>query len=520
MAGCEHYQNYLAAWLDGEMSPQAQSTLDAHLAVCAGCRREFAELELLASDLEVIGERVVAADERVLDLVSPVMAAVSRGRENPRIVALDERRSAWRRVAPWVTAPLAAAATLLIIWASGYQLALQPVSTTPVAKHEPAKPASKAAPAPVSKPEPDTAAGMGAARGTEEMARVKSHLFDNVFLRDVAEGDTPESAFEDLAGLSMDELLNARRDAIVDPEARDSIAQWASLTLEKARALAGSAAPGSGAAVGAANALPPEEAQPILLAAVEANPEDPYLRYRLGSFYSKTPQTQAKASTVLQEAAALDSDNAMARYRLAASYFAQGDLENGLNTLNDAQALERADSYAADSAKYRADALQASGASSDVARALSALTAGNSEYGDLVELSNELLQYGQYYEQNGDPETAELIYSAVQQFGQQVAAGASHSTEQLAGLDIEQSAIEVLSTLVSFIQSPDNVETLTRETERLIEAFSAMGDFLNNLNELFSSSDNSIFDMAMDFILENGDLGLFDFLQGQTSTGH
>jgi len=515
VAGCEHYEKYLAAWLDGEMTPQAQSALDAHLAACAHCRREFAGLQSLASDLEVIGARLLPADEPELNLAAQVMAAVTRAQESPRVVSLDERRPMWRRVAPWLTAPLAAAATLLIIWASGYQLALKPV-TAPLAKNEPPKPAVKS-PGTSPAKRPSDAGGKRRAIDNPEMARVKSLVFDNVFLRDNPETGKPESVFEDLAELSMDELLDARRDAIMDPEARDSIAQWASLTMEKARALINGAEPGSDAAVGAASALPPEEAQPILLAAVEANPDDPYLRYRLGSFYSKNPQTQAKAAATLQEAVTLDEDNATARYRLAASYFAQGDLENGLQTLTEAQALDHADTYSTESAKYRADALEAIGASSDVAQALSALTAGNAEYGELLELSQELLQYGQYYEEKGDYDTAQMIYSAVQQFGQQVTSGATRSNEQLAGLDIEQSAIEMLSSLMTFIQTPENIEVLTQETERLIEAFSAVGDFLNGLNDLFSTADDSIFDMAMDFILENGDLGLLDFLQNQTA---
>jgi anti-sigma factor RsiW len=51
---CEDFKAMITAWVDGELPPERQETLQAHLAACEACRRELAEVRALKEELSMI----------------------------------------------------------------------------------------------------------------------------------------------------------------------------------------------------------------------------------------------------------------------------------------------------------------------------------------------------------------------------------------------------------------------------------------------------------------------------------
>ncbi|MCZ6817641.1 MAG: zf-HC2 domain-containing protein [Planctomycetota bacterium] len=61
---CERVMDHLDDWLDEALDARLRSAVDAHLAGCESCRREFARHRALADDLAVLGriaDRIVDA---------------------------------------------------------------------------------------------------------------------------------------------------------------------------------------------------------------------------------------------------------------------------------------------------------------------------------------------------------------------------------------------------------------------------------------------------------------------------
>jgi hypothetical protein len=491
-------------WFEGAATSAGESQLRAHIKSCPACRAEFQALDLLRQDLETIGDTL--SNREPLPSIAPaVMAAISKAK--PAKIRPVAPRPFLRRLIPWLVLPVAAAAVVLVFVASSYRNpAVHKSLVAKTARQAPNGKDASSVPAAVKRDVKDPAVA-------EQVEQVKNLALDSLILTDNKKPAT--ESVEAVSNLSLNDVLGARRDALSDPDARAALAQWASLTVEQARKLISGAADTAGE-LGAALMLPPDEAQPILTAAVQEN-DDPYLKYRLATSYSKTPETAPKAAAQYAQLAVSDSGNALAKYQYAASCFAQGDATNGLDALSDAQQIDGLNAYTSTAAKYREQALIAAGASPEVARAIAAFVAGNEEYGQLVDLGNQLLEYGKYYEQNGDSETAQQIYEAVRMFGTQVNDNATYASEQLAGLDVERAAVEMLSNLVSFIGVPENLQMIANETGRLLESFANVGQFITTVNDFFSQDQNSaLMRLAVDYLFQNGDLGLLDYVHSQS----
>jgi tetratricopeptide (TPR) repeat protein len=328
-------------------------------------------------------------------------------------------------------------------------------------------------------------------------------------------GSTGETEGAAQASLKVYDILAARKDAVTSPAARLQFARWAELSAEKARQILADQDAPMDAKVAASESLPPDEAMKVLLAAVAADPDNPYLHHQLGNLYSADPKTASKAAAEFAAQAQLDPDNALAYYQLAASLFAQGDADGAVDALQSAQNLSGANAYTMDAASYQQDALEQSGVASEVAQLLVALTAGTSQYGDLTGLGNQLMEYGKYYEQNGQTELASQIYNSVRLFGEQLANDSTFANELLAGLDIQREAVTVLSGLVDFVQQPANADMLARSSEHLVGALNAVGGLFTSLNEFFQQElGNDMVNAFVNYVMQNGDLDVLDYLSG------
>ncbi len=505
---CETYREDLIALLSEELEGEARAALQAHLEGCPGCRDEYRALAVLAEDLEAIGQARTAGLPEV-DLVDAVLSAVRHEAsrppaDTPRVVPFERpaRRADRRRLSWSYAAAGMAAAAVLVLYIAGYRItrpAEQPQPTTQVER-----PAS-------THTSPD--------QGTQQ-ARIQETQTALTALQELipppARGDAePTETMDAVAALTIDDVLTARREALTDPESREQIAQWASLTADKARAIINDAQASDEAKAAAAEALPPDERTSALAAAANSAPANSYLRYRLATAYAKStdPERRRQAVAELDTAVSLDPQNALFQYELAAQLFQNGDMAGALAALDAARQLEGASAYSSDAALNQQQALMASGLPEDMAGILAAFTAGSRQYAELVALGEQLLQYGQEQEALGQVDIAQQIYEAVNQFGSQVTDNATYSGEALAGLDIQNSAIEILSGLVSFLQQPQNLAFITESTTQLAQALTSVGEFFQNLDGLFQQPmDSDLITWLTDSLLQNGDLGIFEDL--------
>lgn len=142
---------------------------------------------------------------------------------------------------------------------------------------------------------------------------------------------------------------------------------------------------------------------------------------------------------------------------------------------------------------------------------LSAVLAGSDQYNMLCDLARDLVQSGQAYEAQGDPDVARRIYEATQRLGEQVTGNARLSEESLAGIDIQRMAMEGLETLYANSGLASEMERLTSSALALVSQINSLGGMLESLDRLFlGGGDNSFWSQLSAQILEFGDLAFFE----------
>ncbi|GMV93022.1 MAG: hypothetical protein AMXMBFR82_28000 [Candidatus Hydrogenedentota bacterium] len=511
----ERIQDELIALLEGELSPEDTMRVEARIASSEAYRRELSWLRAAHADLDAMG-RAFASQSPQVDLVQTVMSTISEA-GRPKLVSIDAERARRReRGRTWLGV---AAAAAVILGAVGYLIyaAMPPAPVDgPGSKEQLAGPGSDTpvvpgAPDYESLEESDTEL----ARQRKEFLEKRQKLNDDVELA-LSGGTIEETERPVLDAPSMDEILTARRDASDDRRGISRLVQWASLKREQALELAQDPDSSPQVIVGAAESLTAQEAAQVLLTVVGQNPEDPYARLELAQAYDEAeePGTEAEAMGQLPTLYTLDPDNALPYYLEAKLRLEQNDLAGALEALRIAQSLPKASAYSLESALARAEALIASGLPADEAKLVSALTAGMDQYNFLCDLGKNLLEYGQDYMAVGDYDTAEDIFEAVQRLGQQAEEGASFSQEQLAGLDMQAAAIDVLEELYTAIESTEGIDQLATQTRDLVASIDQLSGFFDALDQLFFSEESSdFFNMISGWILESGDLALFDYLE-------
>ena len=313
--------------------------------------------------------------------------------------------------------------------------------------------------------------------------------------------------------LSLQDMIRARREAVLkDADALSRLAQWASLTPEEARALLEDSGLTPEAILGAIQFLPPDEAASILLAALEQNPDDPYLRYAL----AKTGMLSGdKALENLNAWENNDPGNSLPLFMEARLRFAKGDFENALNALANGVAYDGASSYVLESTRQHAEALIASGMTPDMARYLAVSSAGNNEYQQLNQLGRELLAYGDLYKDQGNYTGAEHVYSSVLSLGTQIAQSALYASEQRIGMDTQMAALDALSMLYETIMAPESLALIEAAFEGLLQGLNELTTFLTAYNHLLDAGhtgDGNLLSLVTELVLNGGDLNIFSDL--------
>lgn len=464
---------------------------------------------MLQADLAALGEQAEAAAPAI-DLVESVMAAVTAESRKSNVVPLRSAAPARRRPA---TAParsfyapfwlgFAAAACLIV----GFWFAIQsvlPSTQGNASRRQLTRETSNS----LNHRNGRNENGRG---GEEGLTRVSPHRITSSIgtLDDMDDQPAPETeAANPYATLTLEQILLARRNAIEDTGAdRALLAQLASLSPEEARALLEQAGISTEAVLGAAMFLPPAEATNLLLAQLGLTPNDPYLRYALAKNLSAQGASAEQQRSQLAEWQKLDPENGLPCYMEGQLELREGNLEAALAAFTKAEGLGSSYPYSADTARYRQQALMAAGMGTQEAQLLAAATAGSQEYLHIREVAADLLTYGDAYAASGDYETAEQIYSAVQQYGEDVASGATYVNEELAGLQTQDDALTQLQALYEVFSSPETMEALTQSFSLLALAFQDLQDYIESYNNIFNSGDMSLINSLTGLVLDQGDL--------------
>ncbi len=512
---CKECRRELDAWLEGQAErPSRHATM--HVRTCEHCCREYEGLLGLAEALERLGDSWLVRAGSV-DLRDTVMERIARGERArpgpPRPAPVKRPRQRY-----WQWALPAAAAILAIgIW--GLTLTLEQAEDTPAG-----------APVTAHDPEPDTDdyAEVEIARNDEPAAGplVTDHMRQMQTLRDRLEDVHPQPDPKDDAPkteapgqLTVEEVLELRRRAIADEDAREQLQLWASLSPDEARALAARADISVAALVGAARDLTGEEQERLLLAAAEQYPEDPSLRLSLAKHYAERmdeePRDAFEQGVIqLAELRELDPGNALSYYMEAKLLMEQGDVEGALSSLEIARGLDHASAYSLESAIHREQALRESGLSPEVARTLTAMTAGSEEYRFLQDVGAELLRHGEDFVGAGNYQAAQQIFDAVLQFGGQIENGANFAREQLAGLDLQRSALGGLQDIYQLLDASRELTELNPQIIQLIEGFENIRDFFDAMDRMFHAGLDEDFMLEVaDYVMHAGDIGLFHYLK-------
>ncbi len=499
--GCETLAGDLLAYRDESLSASRREAVARHVEACTACRDELAWLESFQRHLERHGDAVAASLPHV-DLRAQVFAALkqepapaSRG----RILRFHPRTETVRFWMGFATA----ATVIAALWA--VSTLLPETSTTSQTAQTSAQPT------------PGSPLPSGASDSHLERFDAERLALGGLSSRPARTEEVFEPVAEPVidTAVTVSDVVQARREAQTLPEALQRLSEWARLSTEEARRLAADANATLAEEVTASEVLPLDEAIAVLEQAVRDHPDDLTARFALAKAYSERDGLQNEALQAWNSLAQLDPSNSTPYMEMAALLFEQGDVQGARAMLQHAGTLGRADVYTSTAARFRRDALVASGMPADTASLVSALTAGSSEYDYLYALGTTLLAQGDYYRAQGDLTTATSIYEAVFGFGQQIESSSTYSLTHLAGLDLQRSAAQELEPVYMSLENTQQVQALTQQAANLVASIDQIGGFFDAINSLFATDlDVVVWGLVADFILNEGDLAVFDFFKG------
>lgn len=311
------------------------------------------------------------------------------------------------------------------------------------------------------------------------------------------------------ASLSMEEVLKLRRDALSkQDEALVRLNELGTLTPEEARRLLEEGGISLSAYLGALRFLAPEEANNFLRAALKQYPDDPQLHYLLARNLALNPDTRGEALEHIAAMNGLAAGNSLGHYMEAQMRLESGDVNGALESLTRASFLENALTYGLDDARQHSAALREAGMDPGIADMVALAHAGRAQYAELMALGDSLLAQGESYEAAGDYETADTFYRSVQQLGAQIGEGALLSNEQLAGFDLQMSALDAMVRVAEIIATPEGLQVLEVAYGALAQSLSVFVGALSGVDNLFASSTPDNAAALARQALQTGDLAL------------
>ena len=519
----------MADGLEGRLSDAQKAELWDAQAASAEVRANYLWLQRAAHDLELIGEETVK-DAPEIDVVEAVLRAVDKAAASEKMTRLAAQEPRRPLFVFWGRAALAAAALAVV-----FGLVLELGGFKP---SDPAAPAVSQVPEhPAGSAERMATALPGEVSGSErlddaveQLAQAISEKLDTSS-KHVDRGDFLATTAPVLSSVTQNDVVALRQAAISEPGAWVRLKRMATLDAETAAEVLENPNLLPDAMVGVAASLPDEMARQWLVTAVgRMEQQKPYARLALATTYvaeahdAPAPDQPAPAlfdgmsendlRAFLLEMAALqeaDPENALLDALQAGALLRLGDTEGALAALANLQGKGIATAYGLEAARSRQLALAAAGMTEESARMLSAVLAGSDQYNMLCDLARDLVQSGQAYEAQGDPDVARRIYEATQRLGEQVTGNARLSEESLAGIDIQRMAMEGLETLYANSGLASEMERLTSSALALVSQINSLGGMLESLDRLFlGGGDNSFWSQLSAQILEFGDLAFFE----------
>ena len=498
---CEPYQDALERLVEASLDETGRVRLLDHAGSCDDCRGQVEWIESATVDLEAIGDRIVA-DIPEIDIVEAVLAEVSK-QPAPNVISFDSAPRARSYGLKWFGAAAAAAAVVAMVWFS--TLARDSVPPREVAQ----------APAPSIEDVPPAVAIEPVAPTGPEGSNEAQVIVEPVQLPVLTRVEPPglvEPNDEDLSALTRQAVLAGFIESLRNNDAIDRLMDWAQLEEEQAKAIAENEEASAEALIGAAPSLSEADAEAALLTAVARDPESPLPRFRLVRLFSVDPARSGDAHHQALELSQVDPENGLSPLLQITDFLNQDppDIGAALEAIERAKTFDTASAYGLEAALAREQALIESGTDPEVARLLSAFTAGRWEAEELASLSNDLLAFGQSYAEAGDLDTASAIFNSILELGQQVDEGANLTQEQLAGLDIQRAAIEALRGIGREADVYEAAAELTDSSQALVSYLEALTVELTDL----LTGPVSLEDLMRitGLILSSGDLDLLDYL--------
>lgn len=285
------------------------------------------------------------------------------------------------------------------------------------------------------------------------------------------------------------------------------IGVWATLTPQEARELLQKSGLSPEAILGAVQFLPPEEARIVLQAAIDTNPNDAYLRYAMVQTLRNIDTVSEKEiDTQLTAWSELDPLNAFPHFVGAEMYFQKGEMDKAINCITDASTDSNYNSYAMVTAKAYMEALLAKGVDPEIAKLLASASAGLREIQTIDEVAQTLMEYGKYYEDSGDYNTAILIYDALRNLGVKVDMSSVLIQERMAGLKHAQEAVNSMIQLMGYVDSFSDAQPLIDFTQTLSEMMTNYNLAIDNFYRLFDTNDPTVIMEILNMYLSSGNI--------------
>ena len=498
-AGC---REAFDRFVEGPLDEPEQRALAGHVAGCGDCRESMEWAFTIASDLESLGESIVA-DAPSIDVSAAVMAEVRRMKP----VVPFKRRN---RRPYWNWAAVAAAAGLIFAISLWTISAPAPPDVIRVSRGETPGIANPSPAGETSVPGELTEDSEAETTDVPPGPRIGSPP------NAVASTGLPKPS-----AYTRENILAAMRESFDLSQGRQRLAELARLSSEDAAELLADRRTAPSAVMGASLGIDGPEVSKALYDVVGHRPEDPFARYRLARSYALNPDTQTLADDQIDAMQALDPENAMAYYLRAQQFLSTTppDLKAALEALESARSLDAAGFYADDAARALAQAHIAAGVAPDVANLLGALTAGRWSYDEANGIAGDLMALGQEYQDAGELQTAATIFESVLSMGQQVDSGAMYAQERLAGLDIQRDAVQALEPLYQLLSEPERIQDLVNITTALAGGLGEMEDYFAALGEFFNgdlpaSVDGAFWSLFNDAVLNVGDINIIEIIRG------
>lgn len=480
------------------------------MAAVAASRKSDAEVERpfasVAMELNSLGSTLNAHTPEV-ELVEPVMEKVSHVREpHPAVTpfrarpAVSEARMVSRRRVSWPARLGWAAAACFCAASAWVYLDMQNNGGLDLAGRDLAHNANERS---------DSSIANGGFTEVLPFNRVEVNPDNGP---EIASDDAPKPRIKE--PVTLQDAINARRQDLLSKDY--DFALLASLTGEEASELLKTMDLSVEALLGAAQFLSTEEAIAVLRNAIAEHPDDPYLKYALALSLEGNPEASEERMQQLVQMAAADSDNSLPQYMLATEHFERGDMAMALDALSKGSSYGNASAYTRESANQREAALVASGLDVDTARFLALSTSGNGEYENIATLRGELMDYGAYYEGLGDYDTAQQIYNAVNQLGEQLYQGADMAVEQQYGLETQYDAISAIQGIAEIMQQPEAIALLGDTLGVLASGIFDVTEYLAARQQLVTNSATSAqldWTAFLNHVMNNGDLNVSGFVR-------